>query len=147
VNEKESPKIELVAATISNGLGSEVKTDMPCSIELENLAIRIKTLDGEIDFIAPIKDRGQFLRDLQCASSELFNANRNEAYPPWVECTCSALENSRLTIESFCDSADPFELTLTIDYRDRRLWMSICEKELQKILEVKSEWMSEDTWV
>lgn len=126
-----------IKATISHGSRLATRVDVQCSVELSDNYMRIRTADGVTDFASSVKSKPHFLSQLEQAYSELVKANRDPAYPSRREFCLEALGTpASFTVEQFCETSDPFELTLTVEsaYADHRLWVSINEVELKKLL-------------
>lgn len=113
--------------------------DSPCSFVLSDNTLRIFSSDQKINFSVGVGSPKNVVLQLIRAGDELKRSNSSVDAPDWREFTFGDLAvPARMTIEAFCDSKDPFEVTLTIDGNDEtsRFWIAMDQSELEQIISV-----------
>ena len=127
-----------VSVRISTKVTNETVAESHCIFEVSENTLRIFSEKLQLDYRIGINGSRTFFLQLKRALQELHDTNANNSRPEWQQFFLEGLERpATITVESFCDSADRCELTLTIEGEDseKRLWVAIDESELQKVVE------------
>lgn len=131
----------IVQVNISADPNEETVANASCAFELRNGILLIRSQDGSINFSTQIGEKKHFISQLDRVLRELHAANLNGDHPERTEFFFEGVgKEASLTIEQFCESEDPFEVTLTIEPNDggHRLWLAIAEGDLQKLVQAFS---------
>jgi hypothetical protein len=125
-------------AIVSTGEKRESVANNSYTVTIQKGLFELHSEDRKIRFLAKIGPADHFTAQLRRLYSQLMDANRNPQYPEWSQFFFEELGgNAVATVEQFCESQDKFEATLTVesDSEEGRLWVSISERELAKVVE------------